>query len=101
MKIRIINVFLLIVSITIIVFEYIVLLWNWAGGGVFSLLAIPIALCFYLTAFIYLKKSILSKRSEQRLRTAINFLTAMLVPILTVVTVQLMALLFGIKNTIA
>lgn len=101
MKLGIVYGLLVIVSIPIIIFEYGMLLWYWAGDGFFNLLAIPIVLCLYLTAFICLKKKILSKKSEGKLHTALNLLTALLIPILTVLTVQLIALLFGIENTIA
>ena len=98
MKQTLCKVLILIIVLPIALFDYLVFAWFWTGDGTFSLIATPIAFVLYLLLLIFIKKRFtLSHLWNIISRLAIILLT----PILSMFTVSLIALLFGIDISIA
>ena len=94
MKQQIINIILYIVLGPIVLFEYVVLFWFWGGADTFNFISTPIIFVIYLLALMYIKKKINIKSC---LTPYVRFFSVVILPILTVFTVWVFALLLGIK----
>ena len=94
MKQKIINILLCMTIIPIVLFEYFVLFWFWGGADAFNFISTPIIFFIYLIAIMYLKKRINLKGS---LVFFVSFFSMVILPILTIFTVRVFALLFGIN----
>ncbi len=94
MKQRIINILLYIAIVPIVLYEYFVLFWFWGGADTFNFILTPVIFAIYLIAILYLKKKIKVKSSLDLL---VKLFYVLILPILTIVTVWLFALLFGIN----
>ncbi len=84
---------LVLISILTSLFAHFVLLWFWGGDGLFTLLTTPVCYASYLLAAIFLMRKYKQKRG---LLTALKCLIFVLLPLLTMLTVYLLAVAFGI-----
>lgn len=85
---------LLMMIYFMIAFEYFVFIWFWAGADVFNLLVTPLCFIFYLLIFIYIKKKL---RGYKISIFVINNAIAVIVPLLSAVSVIVIAKIFGIN----
>ncbi len=97
MKPRAMSIILLLIALPIMLFEYFVLFWFWGGAGIFNFFTTPIVFAVYLVGLVHLKKKL---RVEPLINMVIKILLTAIVPILTIATVWLLALLFGIDVVI-
>lgn len=81
------------VSVPILLFEYFVLTWFWGGADTFNFILTPVVFVIYLITVFFVNKKIKVKSS---LASLMKLLYAVILPILTMATVQLAALIFGI-----
>lgn len=94
MKQQIINIILCVVTVPIVIFEYFVLVWFWGGAGVFNFISTPIIFVIYLIAIMYLKEKINVKSSVALL---VKIFSVVILPVLTIFTAWVFALLLGIN----
>lgn len=94
MKRTIINIITYIVLAPIIIFEYFVLFWFWGGADAFNFIVTPIVFGAYLITILYLSKKNRVKRS---LALLVKLICGLILPILTIITVWLFAIIFGIN----
>lgn len=88
---------LFVVSAPIVFFEYGVLTWFWGGADTFNFFLTPVVFVIYLITVYFINKKIKVKSS---LASLMKLLYAVILPILTMATVQLAALIFGIDIVI-
>lgn len=88
------NIIICAVSVPIVLFEYLILLWFWGGADVFNFILTPVIFAIYLIGLIYFKKRI-------KVKAFLDFLIKVLIvislPILTIASVRIFALLLGIN----
>ena len=89
------------ISAPLIIFEYIWLIWNWSGGGMFRLITTPVVLLLSLLGLVVITKKMRNRRLKKRTWRAWILLMVLLLPILTVATVQGIACMLGLNVTIA
>lgn len=94
MKQRIINIILFVVTVPIVLFEYFILFWFWGGADAFNFISTPIIFVIYLIAIMYLKKKINVKSSMTLL---VRIISVVILPVLTIFTVWVFAILFGMN----
>lgn len=94
MKQQIINIILCVAIVPIVLFEYFVLFWFWGGADAFNFISTPIIFVIYLIAIMYLKKKINVKNS---LTLLVRIVSVVILPVLTILTVWIFALLLGIN----
>lgn len=94
MKRQIINIILCVAIVPIVLFEYFVLFWFWGGADAFNFISTPIIFVIYLIAIMYLKKKINVKSS---LTLLVRIFSVVILPVLTILTVWIFALLLGIN----
>lgn len=94
---KIILTILTILSVPLALFEYFVLFWFWGGDGRFAFFTTPICFLFYMGAIIFLIKR---NKEIMWLCTVLKFAAVLVTPILTMVTVWLLAAILGISITI-
>lgn len=77
----------------LILFEYFVLFWFWGGADAFNFFATPITFILYIMGFVFVavKKS---------LGKCFKIFAIVAIPILTIITVWLVAQLCGVKIVI-
>ncbi len=94
MKQKTINIIIYVVSVPIVIFEYFVLFWFWGGADVFNFILTPVIFVIYLITILYLKKKI---KVKSTIALPVKLIYILILPILTIVTVCLFAILFGIN----
>ena len=94
MKRKIINIITYIVLLPIILFEYFVLFWFWGGADAFNFILTPVVFSVYLITILHLSKK---NRVKSLLTLLVKPICVLILPILTIVTVWLFAIIFGIN----
>jgi len=94
MKQKAINIITYIVSAPIVLFEYFVLFWFWGGADAFNFILTPVVFGIYLIVILFLNKK---NRVRSSLTLLVKLIYVLILPILTIVTVWLFAIIFGIN----
>ncbi len=93
MKQKVINIIAYIVSAPIVLFEYFVLFWFWGGGDAFNFILTPIVFGVYLVAVLHFNKM---NRVKSFFVWLVKLICVLVLPILTIATVWLLAIIFGV-----
>lgn len=88
MKLKFLLIGSIVLSIPVALLEYFVLFWFWSGDGTFTLVATPIAFITYFVIQICLMKKISNYTTIQ---TVLKFTMILLTPLLSMLTVWLIA----------
>lgn len=97
MKEKIINFVLSVMSFPIVLFEYMLLFWFWGGADIYNFILTPVIFITYLISLTYFTKKIKKRRP---LSLPLKILVIISLPILTIITVLIFAILFGINIVI-
>ncbi len=83
----------LIITLPVVVFEYIYLIVFWGAADVFNFFAIPVNYIMYLLVLLYLKRKIIISKANNWMY---NIVIAIVVPLLSVISVYVIAMIIGI-----
>lgn len=97
MKSRVLLIICVLLAIPIVMFEYFVFLWFWGGDGIFTFFSTPIVFIIYAILQIVLTKKF---RTISILSTCLKFSTIILTPLVTILTVIVIAEILGITIAI-
>ncbi len=91
---NILRIIFLMIALPVVVFEYIILVWFWGGADTFNFFATPLTYIIYLLISVYLKKKLKNNNIDNLLY---NVTIAITLPILSMFTVWIMAMVFGVS----
>ena len=61
------------ISAPLIIFEYIWLIWNWSGGGMFRLITTPVVLLLFLLGLVVITKKMRNRRLKKNVEGMDSF----------------------------
>ncbi len=93
----ILNIILAILAAPVLAWEYLALTWCWFGGTAVNLTAVPVIFILYTLLSVFLCKKLL----KNGINLPLALLTASMLPILTIITLEVIAGVFGIDVSVA
>ncbi len=93
----ILNIILAVIAAPVLVLEYFALTWCWFGGTSVNLAAVPAIFIFYALLSNFLCK----KLFKNGINVPLMLLIAIVLPVLTIITLEVVAGVFGIDVSVA